>query len=131
MKAAIISALVASVISVGSASAAFVVTSRNIKDGTIRPVDLSAQVKRELRGVRAVEYVRSPVTELHIGSTGTATATCPSGTQLTGGGYEADDRSIVFSSHPRTTGEAWEATGHYTGSIFFGTLYAYALCAAH
>jgi hypothetical protein len=38
MKAAIISALVAAVVSAGSATAAIVVTSKNIKNGTIQPV---------------------------------------------------------------------------------------------
>ncbi len=118
-------------ISAGSATAALVVTNKNIKDGTIKRVHLSAQVKRDLHGVKSVAYVRSPLAELHIGSTGTATATCPPGTEVTGGGYDADDRSIVFTSQPTVTGEGWQATGKYTGSIFFGTLYAYALCASH
>ena len=52
MKAAIISALVAFVVSAGSATAAFVVTSKSIKNGTIQTVDISAKAKRALKGNR-------------------------------------------------------------------------------
>jgi hypothetical protein len=52
VKTAIIAAIVAMFVSAASATAAFVVTSKNIKDGTIQTVDISAKAKRALRGNR-------------------------------------------------------------------------------
>jgi Collagen triple helix repeat (20 copies) len=52
MKAAIIAGIVAMLVSAASATAAFVVTSKNIKNGTIQTVDISATAKRELKGNR-------------------------------------------------------------------------------
>jgi hypothetical protein len=52
MKSAIIAAIVAMLVSAASATAAFVVTSKNIKNGTIQTVDISANAKRALKGNR-------------------------------------------------------------------------------
>jgi len=63
MKSAFIAAVVAALISAVSATAAFVVTSKNIKDGTIQTVDISAKAKRALegnRGPRGVAGLRGP-----------------------------------------------------------------------
>jgi hypothetical protein len=52
MKAAITAAIVALLVSAMSATAAFVVTSKNIKNGTIQTVDISAKAKQALKGNR-------------------------------------------------------------------------------
>jgi hypothetical protein len=52
MKAAIIAGIVALLVSAASATAAFVVTSKNIKNGTIQTVDISGAAKRALKGNR-------------------------------------------------------------------------------
>lgn len=52
MRAAIIAGVVALLVSATSATAAFVVTSKDIKNGTIQTVDLSAKAKRALKGNR-------------------------------------------------------------------------------
>ena len=52
MKSAIIAGIVAMLVSAASATAAFVVTSENIKNGTIQTVDISAKAKRALKGNR-------------------------------------------------------------------------------
>jgi Collagen triple helix repeat (20 copies) len=52
MKAAIIAGIVAMLVSAASATAAFVVTSKNIKNGTIQTIDISANAKRALKGNR-------------------------------------------------------------------------------
>jgi Collagen triple helix repeat (20 copies) len=53
MKTALVAAVVAAVVAAASGTAAtYVVTSKNIKDGTIQPVDLSAKAKRALKGNR-------------------------------------------------------------------------------
>ena len=55
MKNAIIAATVAAVVAAASGTAAtIVVTSANIKDGTIQTVDLSAKAQRALRGQRGL-----------------------------------------------------------------------------
>ena len=54
MRAAIVSARVAAVVSASTATAAtLVVTSKNIKNGTIQPIDLSAKTTRDARNGRA------------------------------------------------------------------------------
>ena len=52
MRTAIIAAVVAMLISAASATAALVITSANIKNGTIKLVDISAGTKRALKGNR-------------------------------------------------------------------------------
>lgn len=53
MKSALVAAIVAAVVAAASATAAtIVVTSKNIKDGTIQSVDISAKAKQALRGRR-------------------------------------------------------------------------------
>jgi Collagen triple helix repeat (20 copies) len=53
MKNALIAGVVAAVVAAASSTAAtIVVTSKNIKDGTIQPVDLSPRTKAALRGQR-------------------------------------------------------------------------------
>jgi hypothetical protein len=85
MKAAIISALVAFVVSAGSATAAFVVTSKNIKNGTIQTVDISAKAKRALkgnrgpRGAQGLQGVQGATGA--TGATGAAGAAGPPGIQ--------------------------------------------------
>jgi hypothetical protein len=53
LKNAVIAALVAAIVAAASGTAAtIVVTSKNIKNGTIQPVDMSAKAKRALKGRR-------------------------------------------------------------------------------
>ena len=53
MKSAVIAAIVAAVVAAASGTAAtIVVTSKNIKNGTIQTVDISANAKRALKGNR-------------------------------------------------------------------------------
>ena len=54
MKNAIIAAVVAAVVAAASGTAATLVTSKTIKDGTIQLVDLSAAAKKGLKGARGV-----------------------------------------------------------------------------
>ena len=60
MKAAIAAALVALLVSATSATAAFVVTSKNIKNGTIQTVDISPKAKAALKGPRGLTGTRGP-----------------------------------------------------------------------
>lgn len=74
MKGAIISALVAALVSAASGTAAFVVTSANIKNGTIQSVDISANAKRALKGNRGPRGLAGLV-----GATGAQGAQGPQG----------------------------------------------------
>jgi Collagen triple helix repeat (20 copies) len=60
MKSAIIAAIVALLVSATSATAAFVVTSKNIKNGTIQTVDISAKAKAALKGNRGPRGLTGP-----------------------------------------------------------------------
>lgn len=62
MKTALIAAIVAAVVAAASATAAtIIVTSKNIKDGTIQTVDISAKAKRTLKGNRGPRGVSGAV----------------------------------------------------------------------
>jgi hypothetical protein len=59
MKTALIAAIVAAVVAAASGTAAtIVVTSKNIKNGTIQTVDISAKAKRALKGNRGPRGLR-------------------------------------------------------------------------
>ena len=61
MKTALIAAIVAAVVAAASGTAAtIVVTSKNIKNGTIQTVDISAKAKRALRGNRGPRGLQGP-----------------------------------------------------------------------
>jgi hypothetical protein len=75
MMAAIISAIVAAVVASTTATAAtIVVTSTNIKNGTIQTVDISATAKRALKGNRGLRGAPGPA-----GAAGTQGAPGPQG----------------------------------------------------
>jgi hypothetical protein len=114
MKSALIAAVVAAVVAAASSTAAtIVVTSKNIKNGTIQTVDISAKAKRALRGnrgprgfpglagpegspgpagpqgppgVQSITGVANSTT-VAPGSFGTVTATCPGGQAPVSGGF--------------------------------------------
>jgi hypothetical protein len=79
VKSAIIAGIVAMLVSAASATAAFVVTSKNIKNGTIQTVDISAKAKRALKGNRGPRGFQGPLGP--AGLTGVAGAPGPQGIQ--------------------------------------------------
>ena len=76
MKSAIIAGVVAMLVSSASATAAFVVTSKNIKNGTIQTVDLSAKARKALRSRAGARGPAGPQ-----GPAGEAGARGPAGPQ--------------------------------------------------
>src|SRR5918995_2515473 len=60
MKTAIVAAIVATLVSAASSTAAFVVTSKSIKNGTIQTVDISAKAKRAWKGNRGTRGPAGP-----------------------------------------------------------------------
>jgi hypothetical protein len=80
MKTALIAAIVAAVVAAASGTAAtIVVTSKNIKNGTIQTVDISAKAKRALKGKRGPRGLQGPSGP--SGPAGAAGAPGPQGTQ--------------------------------------------------
>ena len=150
MKAAIISALVASVISAGSATAAFVVTSKNIKNGTIQLADISPRAKATLRGQRGLRGPQGPQGDhglvgttqvsgdsvtLQPGEQGLSVATWTQG-KVTGGGWGGVNSSslVVLRSFPSTElgpypNETWTVIAVNRNPTSTENFFARAICA--
>jgi hypothetical protein len=135
MRNALIAAVVAAVVAAASGTAAtIVVTSKNIKNGTIQTVDISAKAKRALKGnrgprgleglpgppgnagapgpqgppgIQALFHVTNAVT-VPPGGVASVTAQCASGQSPVSGGFGF--AGIISTSFRNTTG--WTAGGH-------------------
>jgi hypothetical protein len=134
MKSALIAAVVAAVVAAASSTAAtIVVTSKNIKNGTIQTVDVSAKAKRALKGNRGprgfqgamgapgatgpagpqgppgVQSILQVPNSVSVapGENGTVTAVCPAGQRAVSGGFSFG--GITTGSYRDGTG--WTATG--------------------
>jgi Collagen triple helix repeat (20 copies) len=80
MKNALIAAIVSAVVASTTATGAtIVVTSKNIKNGTIQTIDISAKAKRALKGNRGPRGLEGPSGP--TGAAGVAGAPGPQGTQ--------------------------------------------------
>jgi hypothetical protein len=136
----------------GAAATRVLITSKDIKNGTVRPVDLSAAAKRTMRGKQGKPGIRGPigprglqgnpgppgfsgvlpndnVGSISPNSTGTVTAVCISGYKAVGGGFEATDPNLsVYSSKPSASGFGWDVSARNSGSSP-AALWAYVLCA--
>jgi hypothetical protein len=150
MKSALIAAVVAAIVAAGTATAAtLVVTSQNIKNGTIQIIDISAQAKRTLKGNRGAPGVRGPagpagtpgaqgppgiqslqevLNSVFVpnAQNGNVTATCPPGQQAVSGG--AGFSGVITSSH--STGNGWQVSGFNNSGTSTG-LAAWAYCSAN
>jgi hypothetical protein len=144
MRAAIIAAIVATLVSAASATAAFVVTSANIKNGTIQLVDLNDKTKQALRGRRGprgftgYEGLSGPQGPAGITPTYTnaysdhatvppgsfrfVNAICPQGTTVVGGGHATENvgtaKLMPSNAHPIGMGDgrsAWYVVMHNAG----------------
>jgi hypothetical protein len=91
-------ALAVALVTASSSTAAFVVTSKNIKNGTIQLIDISPKAKKALRGqrgpqgaqgIQAITEVEGPPTDVPVGQRGGASAACPQGQQPITGGFGA------------------------------------------
>lgn len=159
LKMAAVCAVVALGVGAASATAASLVTSKNIKNGTIQMVDMSASAKRALKGNTGapgapgsvgangangaqgpaggfdpakVKYIEGPTVTVAPGDPGISIAWCPAGTKVVGGGQFfalANGGLTVESSQPRPQGDGWIAGFSNTGSVD-GEATAYAVCAA-
>jgi hypothetical protein len=76
----IVVALAVALVTAGSSTAAFVVTSKNIKNGTIQTVDISAKAKRALKGNRGPRgFQGAPGVQGPVGPPGPQGLTGPAG----------------------------------------------------
>jgi hypothetical protein len=146
MKSAIIAGVVAMLISSASATAAFIVTSKNIKNGTIQTVDLSAKARKALKGNAGPAGARGPAgpqgpTGL-IGATRVVSATfsvplntagsphtvsCPAGTGVISGGVISEAQGDTWVDAP--SGNGWSGAANNVGGTSPGEVTVYALCA--
>jgi hypothetical protein len=157
MKSALIAAVVSAIVAAASATAAtIVVTSKNIKNGTIQTVDLSAKAQRALKGARGargaagargpagaqgaqgpqgiqgppgiqrLRFVVSPPTSIAAGNEGTADAVCPAGESAVSGGYLLTGPDASLFQSVGI-GTAWRAKAENSASPD-ATLIAYAYC---
>jgi hypothetical protein len=125
----------------GGAGAAFVVTSKNIKNGTIQLVDISRGAKAGLRvrrgppgppGISSITEVVERGT-IAPGSAGTVVATCPTDLAPISGGYLATnlfggDRGISVNVNRRSQQRGWEVHGvNSSGDSML--LYVHVYCA--
>jgi len=119
------------------------VTSKDIKNGTIQPVDLSAAAKKATRGKAGPQGPVGPtgaqgpagfatVTDannsilVQPGLSGSTIASCSTGKAI-GGGYDASSSTIsVYSSMPSGP-NGWQVRGYNSGSVA-QVLYAWVVC---
>ena len=146
MKSAIIAGVVAMLVSSASATAAFVVTSKNIKNGTIQTVDLSAKAKKALKGNVGPAGARGPAGPQgpagFVGATRVVSATfavpsntagspqtvsCPAGTGVISGGVISDTQGDTWVDAP--SGNGWSGAANNVAGINPGGVTVYALCA--
>ena len=139
----------------GAAAARVLITSKDIKNGTIRPVDLSAAAKKTMRGkqgIRGARGARGPtgirgfqgtpgppgftdvlpndnLGSISANASGTVSAVCIGGYKAVGGGFEATDPNLsVYSSKPSASGFGWDVSARNSGNDP-AALWAYVLCA--
>ena len=122
----------------GSAVAAVVVTSDDIKDGTIRQRDLSPSLRAASTSSKPkLVFRRSRLLHVAPGQTGQASAVCPKGLVPTGGGAHTqsdngtDTPLVVTGSEPFPPDEtphwSWVIEAKNTGAVG-GRVEAIAIC---
>lgn len=137
------------------------ITSRDIKNGTIRLVDIAPATKKALRGQIGPQGPAGPTgaqgAQGRVGPTGpagapgafapskisyvvaptligprggTATASCPAGAKVVGGGYTSTPSpgATIASSRATSDGSGWAVTATNSGGPF--SFSAVAVCAA-
>ena len=140
MRSAVIAAVVAAVVAVASGTAATIlVTSKNIKNGTIQLVDISPKAKTALRGRRGprgpvgieeLAVVNAPrliLPGLPAGTAVSAEAICPAGQQPIAGGFMSTGVTTITTNAPNLSNRSWLVLG--TAGPTAATLTAIAYCA--
>jgi hypothetical protein len=152
VKGIIVAGAVAALVATSTATAAFVVTSANIKNGTIQLADISKKAKRGLKGnrgprgfsgspgpagapgpqgppgIQQLRFVLGPRVFIAPEGLGRSDATCPPGEiPVSGGfGFAGAGSSKVFQEI--RSGSAWVVQASNFGSLVNAELTAYAYC---
>ena len=146
MKSAIIAGVVAMLVSSASATAAFVVTSKTIKNGTIQTIDLSAKARKALKGNAGPAGARGPAGPhgppgfvgatrvvsgrfaIAVNTAGSPqTVSCPPGTGVISGGVISEAHGDTWIDAP--SGNGWSGAANNIGGTSPGEVTVYALCA--
>jgi hypothetical protein len=149
MKSILTAGVIAALVVASTATAALVVTSANIKDGTIKMADISPAAKRALKGKRGprgaqgaqgnqgpqgpqgAQGIQRLVTVEASGSVApeqvkTVVANCPAGMVAVSGGYSYTADGSVFANHSVATG--WWVSIDTSGGAFGGSITATVSC---
>lgn len=137
-------ALLALVLAVGGGAfaAGTMVTSAQIKNGTIKPADLSPALRRSIAqtgppgpagapGLSQVEVVTG-ASDYALGSGyRSAIASCPSGKRAVSGGgaVEGTAGPQMNITRPTAADDGWSATGYWASGAGAWQVTAYAVCA--
>jgi hypothetical protein len=146
MKSILTAGVIAALVAASTATAALVVTSANIKNGTIKMADISPAAKRALKGNRGLRGVQGP--QGNAGPQGpqgiqrlvrveasdavapeqvkTVVANCPAGMIAVSGGYSYTADGSVFANHSVSTG--WWVSIDTSGGAFGGSVTAIVQC---
>jgi hypothetical protein len=129
----IVVALAVALVTASSSTAAFVVTSKNIKNGTIQLVDLSPKAKKALRGSPAVQEITVvsslPPQIVPPGAPAGVVVSCPAGEQPISGGFRAVGGAMsINTSAPTANSREWAVLGVNSGTTT-ATVSAIAYCA--
>ena len=144
-----VAALCMALVGAGGATAASLITSKNIKNGTIKLEDISSSAKRALKGNAGapgaqgvagpaggfdpakVTYVDGPTVTLGPGEAGSGDATCPSGAKVLSGGWTviSGDVGEVFGSRSYDSGGSWTVMVYNWADYGSATIAPFAVCA--
>jgi hypothetical protein len=131
-RALVFGALVLALSATSSAAVTKLITSRDIRNGTIQPIDLSPAAKKGMRGPRGltggIQDVRGYSTTIHIapGQSGSTSTRCPEGQIPISGGATITGGYLWGSWR---SGYAWIAAGTNINQYVAAELTAYAYCA--
>jgi hypothetical protein len=133
----IVVALAVALVTASSSTAAFVVTSKNIKNGTIQLADISAKAKKALRGQRGPRGPRG-IDELTVVERPavvppgpvSSEAACPAGQQPIGGGFRTTGAMTITTSAPDFSRRLWLVLATNAGPGL-ASLSAVAYCAGN
>jgi hypothetical protein len=90
----------------------------------------SAQGKPGAGAGFTITKVQSVTTQLTTGQSGSATATCPDGSQVVGGGYQNNGYigSLALDTSAPSTTTSWTIHATLGNAVPYATLTAFALC---
>lgn len=84
-----------------------------------------------VNGVSGWQWIANGPITLHPDDRGDFSVTCPTGTQVLGGGWQANEEAVrVTQSYPDPATRSWVVTVHDIASVGTQTLYVQATCAA-